>query len=80
MKYNYIKTEIKKHVYYLTLAREAKRNAFTPTMVNEIAHAVDEVNNLAEISLLVLQAQGPIFCAGMDLKTYQDPTSDVISS
>lgn len=78
MKYNYIRTKIKKHVYYLTLAREAKRNAFTPTMVNEIAHAVEEVNNLEEISLFVLQAQGPVFCAGMDLKTYQDPTSDVI--
>lgn len=76
MKYNYIKTNIREHVFYLTLAREAKRNAFTPTMVNEIAHAVDTVNKLDEISLFVLNAEGPVFCAGMDLKTYQDPTID----
>lgn len=79
MTYNFIKTQVQGHVYYLTLARESKRNAFTPTMVNEIAHAIEEVNQLDGISLLVLQAEGPVFCAGMDLQTYQDPSADSIN-
>ena len=80
MKYNYIKTECRDHVYYLTLARPEKRNAFTPTMVNEIAHAIAEANASADTTLVVLQAEGPVFCAGMDLKTYQDPEQDIAHS
>lgn len=80
MKYNYIKTECRDHVYYLTLARPEKRNAFTPGMVDEIAQAIAEANESSNIALVVFQAEGPVFCAGMDLKTYQDPEQDIAHS
>lgn len=76
MNYNFIKTRKEEHVFYLTLARPEKRNAFTPTMVNEIAHAVKRVNKDDEIKVLILKAEGPVFCAGMDLKTFQDESQD----
>lgn len=76
MNYNFIKTEIKDHVFTLTLNREAKRNAFTPTTVNEIAHALKRANDNDDIHVLVLKANGPVFCAGMDLKTFQNKELD----
>src|SRR5690606_13150160 len=47
------------------------------TMVNEIAHAIDRINGDSEVNLMVLKAQGPVFCAGMDLKAFSDPSQDV---
>lgn len=75
--YKFIKTETKGHVLYLTLARPAKRNAFTPTMLSEINHAINFANSNQDIWLLVLQAEGSIFCAGMDLNVFQNPNLDI---
>src|SRR5690606_41826115 len=61
----------------LTLSRSEKRNAFTPTMVNEIYHAFQEANNDDEIKLVLIRAEGPVFCAGMDLKTFENPKLDI---
>lgn len=80
MKYNFIKTKQEDFCYYLTLARADKRNAFTPTMVSEIAHAIAEANENKAIKVVVLQAEGAIFCAGMDLKAFQDPTVDQVNA
>src|SRR5690606_21936633 len=77
MKYNYIKTDKKEHQLLLTLARPEKRNAFTPTMVNEVAHALETANNDPMIKVVLLKAEGPVFCAGMDLKAFQNPDVDV---
>lgn len=77
MKYNYIKTDKKEHQFLLTLARPEKRNAFTPTMVNEVAHALETANNDPMIKVVLLKAEGPVFCAGMDLKAFQNPDVDV---
>lgn len=77
MRYNFIKTEVCDFVFYLTLSRPEKRNAFTPTMVNEIAHAIDEANADDAVKVLVLKAEGNVFCAGMDLKTFENAELDV---
>ena len=74
--YNFIKTRQEGYVFYLTLARSAKRNAFTVTMVNEIEHALQQANAAASVKLVILEAEGPIFCAGMDLKNFKDPSID----
>lgn len=79
MIYNFIKTSKEGYVFSLTLDREAKRNAFTPTMVNEIAHALSIAQEDEFIKLVVIRANGPVFCAGMDLKTYQDPNLDTLN-
>jgi len=76
MNYKFIQTAIKNHVFTLTLDRESKRNAFTPTTVNEVAHALNQANENNDIHVLVLKANGPVFCAGMDLKTFQNKELD----
>ncbi|MFD1769279.1 enoyl-CoA hydratase/isomerase family protein [Sphingobacterium suaedae] len=77
MNYNFIRIEQEEFVCTLTLARAEKRNAFTPMMISEIAHVVNEVNRDETIKLLVIRADGPVFCSGMDLKTFYDPSLDV---
>jgi enoyl-CoA hydratase/carnithine racemase len=79
MKYNFIKTNIEQHVFTLTLARPEKRNAFTPTMVNEINYAISQANLNKEVRLVLINAEGPVFCAGMDMKTYENPELDIVN-
>lgn len=79
MQYRYIKVEKDRYKFILTLARPEKRNAFTPTMVNEIAHAIADANADAAIKIVLVKAEGPVFCAGMDLKVFEAPELDVIN-
>ncbi|MFY7979776.1 MAG: enoyl-CoA hydratase/isomerase family protein [Sediminibacterium sp.] len=79
MKYNFIKTSIDQHIFKLTLARPEKRNAFTPTMVNEISHAIEEANKDKTVRLVMINAEGPVFCAGMDMKTFENPALDILN-
>lgn len=76
MTYHFIKTRKDGHVFTLTLARPEKRNAFTPTMVNEMDHALKAANEDKEVRVVVMDAEGPVFCAGMDLNAFTDPSED----
>lgn len=79
MKYNFINTCIEEHIFKLTLSRPEKRNAFTPTMVNEINYAIAEANHNKDVRLVLINAEGPVFCAGMDMKTFENPALDTIN-
>ena len=79
MKYNFINTCIEEHIFKLTLSRPEKRNAFTPTMVNEINYAIAEANHNKDVRLVLINAEGPVFCAGMDMKTFENPALDIIN-
>jgi enoyl-CoA hydratase/carnithine racemase len=75
-----IKTELRKNLFIITLNRSEKRNAFTPTMVHEIAFALAYANSESNIWCVLLEAEGPVFCAGMDLNVFQNPELDVFNS
>ena len=75
--YHFIKTRTESSVFYLTLNRPEKRNAFTPTMIAEIADALQIAQNDHNIWLVVFEAEGSVFCAGMDLKVFQNPDLDI---
>ena len=74
-----IKVVAKDNVFTITLNRPEKRNAFTPTMVHEIAFALAYANANDDVWCVILEAEGPVFCAGMDLNVFQDPTLDVLN-
>lgn len=76
MEYNFINVEKEGFRFILTLARPEKRNAFTPTMVNEIAHAFELANADNAIKVVIIKAEGPVFCAGMDLHTFENAALD----
>ncbi|PRD48757.1 enoyl-CoA hydratase/isomerase family protein [Sphingobacterium haloxyli] len=77
MTYQYIKVNKMDFCVEVTLARPEKRNAFTPTMVNEIAHAFQSANEDDTVKIVILKAEGPVFCAGMDLKTFENEELDI---
>ncbi len=74
-----IKTEIRKNLFIITLNRSEKRNAFTPTMVHEIAFALQYANSQSNVWCVLLEAEGPVFCAGMDLNVFQNPELDILN-
>lgn len=74
-----IKTELRKNLFVIRLNRPEKRNAFTPTMVQEIAFALQYANDQNNIWCVLLEAEGPVFCAGMDLNVFQNPELDVLN-
>jgi enoyl-CoA hydratase/carnithine racemase len=74
--FNFITTEQTGHLFTITLNRPEKRNAFTPTMVNEIAFALSHAQQQNEIWCVLIKANGPVFCAGMDLNVFQNPELD----
>ena len=55
----------------IVLARSEKRNALTREFLQDLLRAVEAVNSDESIRLLLLEAEGPVFCAGMDLGEMQ---------
>lgn len=72
-----IKTEQEGKLFTITLNRAEKRNAFTPTMLQELAFALAFAHQSQDIWCILIKAEGPAFCAGMDLNVFQNPTLDV---
>lgn len=56
----------------ITLSRPAKRNALSRQFLQELNDAIDTVQNEPRVRLLILDAEGPVFCAGMDLGEMQE--------
>lgn len=52
----------------LTLNRPKARNALSLAMIGAMREAVAEVGGRADVSVIVIAASGPVFCAGHDLK------------
>lgn len=79
VRFLYIKTARAGHLFTITLARPEKRNAFTPTMAEEITFALAYAHYEAEIRCVVLKAEGPVFCAGADLNAFHDPSANAVN-
>lgn len=67
-KFAFILIEIKENVLYLTLNRAAQKNALHPQMVNEIAFCLQYAHDMKHIWIVVIKANGNVFCSGADLK------------
>jgi enoyl-CoA hydratase/carnithine racemase len=76
VKFNFIEVEEHGHLFKIILNRPDKRNAFTPTMVNELAYALSYAQHKTEIWCVMVEARGPVFCSGMDLNVFQNPDLD----
>src|SRR5690348_15244519 len=58
-------------VVRFVLSRTAKRNALTREMLTALRDGLREVRQAARARVVVLAAEGPVFCAGMDLGQMQ---------
>ena len=57
----------------ITLNRPASLNAFNRALLTDLGHAVNEVNNNDEVSVVILAGNGRAFCAGADLAEQATP-------
>lgn len=66
----YLEISIQENILTITLNRPEKRNAMTPVMMNEITYALEHARQNDEVRVVLLRANGPVFCAGADLKAF----------
>ncbi len=64
---SFVQVRVEDHLYFVTLNRPEKRNALTPEMVLELAAAVREADEHPEVRAVIVNANGPVFSAGIDL-------------
>ena len=63
------KIDVSNNILTITLNRPEKKNALNNVMVNEINYALAFAKQEDSIRVIVIAAEGDIFCAGADLKT-----------
>lgn len=63
-----VHVELTDHVLTITMDRPEARNALSRQMVSELSAAFDRLDNDIDCWVGILQAEGPTFCAGADLK------------
>lgn len=61
-------SEVSDRVAYLTLSRPEKRNALSFAMVKELKEAMQQAIHDPAVKVIVLRAEGKVFCAGADLE------------
>ncbi len=58
---------------WLRLNRPQQRNALSIALMTSLADRVDQLADDGHTRVVVLQAAGPVFCAGLDLAEASDP-------
>jgi enoyl-CoA hydratase len=59
----------------LRFNRPDKRNTMTPAFWRELPEAVMALSDAGETRVLILEAEGPVFSAGMDISVFTDPAA-----
>ena len=67
----FIKYESRKRIGYITLSRPEKKNALNAEVVAELIQAFEQAENDGSSKVIVLKAEGDVFCAGADLAYIQ---------
>ena len=62
--------DVEDAVATITLNRPSKRNALTPTMVNELIVAFETASAAEDIGSVILTGSGEVFCSGADLTQF----------
>jgi enoyl-CoA hydratase/carnithine racemase len=69
-RFAYLKIELVDHELKIRLNRPDKKNALNHTLMREMAYALSIAYNDSEVWLIRISAEGDVFCAGADLKTF----------
>ena len=64
-----IELDINKNIMTIILNRPDKKNAINATMTNELLYALDYAKQERAIRVVVIGANGDVFCAGGDLRS-----------
>ena len=69
------KINIKNNILTITLNRPEKKNALNNVMMNELNYALAYAKQEREIRVVVIDAEGDIFCAGADLRLAKEDSN-----
>ncbi len=72
---SFVNSGIANGVGRVTLNRPDKRNALRRDFIEQLSEAIAELKKDDSLRVLVLEAEGSVFCAGMDLSQMQDRAS-----
>ena len=75
-----LELEQKDHIFTITLNRPARKNAINAEMTNELIYALDYAKQERVIRVVVLAANGNVFCAGGDLKAISGKGAEGLQS
>lgn len=67
----FIRYESRNRIGYITLSRPEKKNALNAEVVGELIQAFKQAENDESSKVIVLKAEGDVFCAGADLAYIQ---------
>lgn len=70
MPYQTLNLQVELQVAIVTLNRPEKRNAISPTMIDELLGALEEIER-SPARVAILTGAGKAFCSGMDLESLQ---------
>lgn len=62
--------EEKDHLLTITLNRPEKKNAINPVLITELAYSLSYAHYNSNIWAVAIAANGDVFCAGADLKSF----------
>ena len=68
----FVESSIESGVGRIKLNRPQKRNALTRGFIEQLSAAVEELSGNESLRVLILQAEGSVFSAGMDLGEMQE--------
>jgi len=69
------KVNIKNNILTITLNRPEKKNALNNVMMNELNYALAYAKQEREIRVVIIDAEGDIFCAGADLRLAKEDSN-----
>jgi methylglutaconyl-CoA hydratase len=75
MSESFVRFEIDQSVARISLDRPARRNALTNQMLQQMTGLVRTIAENDQVRVIVVAAEGPVFCAGMDLAEMQQRAS-----
>jgi enoyl-CoA hydratase/carnithine racemase len=71
-----IRTEVHDHVFKIIIDNPAKKNAFSPQMMEQLSDALTELHNNDAYWVGVICAEGGDFTAGLDMPKFFGPNAE----
>lgn len=75
MKYETVLVEKREHIGIITLNRPERMNTFNRALAVELNNALEELEGLKEIRVVLIKGAGRAFCAGIDVNEMYDQSS-----
>src|SRR5436189_5923298 len=74
-----IRTEVHGHIFKIIIDNPAKKNAFSPQMIEQLSDALTELHNNESHWVGVICAEGKQFNAGLDMPNFFSPTTEKLN-